>query len=385
MSHSRWKVIVLILAVWGFSLVKAEGKDARETKSVDEFPMENRVESLNRIDNQTEDLFRQIVEAPVQSYRSLAAIHGSEIKFRLPVQADLEGEEGRGLSESEILHKSYLLDLPNADAGRALHDPAWFIGVGGGLLLLKDMTEEGLTLVVCHEIGHLFGGFPFVREGFTGLLLPLSVEGQADYFAAQVCLKRLWSGVDNSRNRQGVEYRAAIEAPAANLCERSYLRRNEQQLCYKIIYAAQSFVLSLGSAEEVARPPSVETPEQTEVDATWGLHPMAQCRYDTFVAAALCPTRLSGSSRTYHESSQDAVWYDETRIPGFDLELPGGPQALEQSMAATCRSDFFPRGARPRCWFQPSETVFGAWLNLSVPQSGTPRHKLGSPEPTPRR
>lgn len=54
--------------------------------------------------------------------------------------------------------------------------------------LLKSLTEDEVVIVVCHELGHLNGDLTLSAIGFTpasGLKNPLSVEGEADYFAGK--------------------------------------------------------------------------------------------------------------------------------------------------------------------------------------------------------
>ena len=50
----------------------------------------------------------------------------------------------------------------------------------------KVLQDDAFTLGICHELGHLMGGHPFIKKG-------LSTEQQADYFATHKCLKRVFS------------------------------------------------------------------------------------------------------------------------------------------------------------------------------------------------
>jgi hypothetical protein len=116
-------------------------------------------------------------------------------------------------------------------------------------------------------------------------------------------------------------------------------------------------VKALGKTREEDPAPSVSTPDRNEVGITDNMHPAAQCRLDTFVAGALCPTVLDPAF------NPAAVYYDETKIPGYELAAPGGDAARDLSMAMSCHENFWPQGARPRCWFSPEQIEEGGWMN----------------------
>jgi hypothetical protein len=48
-----------------------------------------------------------------------------------------------------------------------------------------------MTLIICHELGHHVGGFPFVSgTPFGGYWA--ATEGQSDYYSTQVCARTMW-------------------------------------------------------------------------------------------------------------------------------------------------------------------------------------------------
>ncbi len=68
----------------------------------------------------------------------------------------------------------------NAMASRQEH--IWEILVFGGLLSHPELSEDEITLVLCHELGHHLGGKPTAsRSGWS------SSEGQSDYWSGQFC------------------------------------------------------------------------------------------------------------------------------------------------------------------------------------------------------
>ena len=52
--------------------------------------------------------------------------------------------------------------------------------------------------MICHEVGHHLGGAPFMPKYYEDYyLFRGSSEGQADYYAANTCLKKWFSGEDH--------------------------------------------------------------------------------------------------------------------------------------------------------------------------------------------
>jgi hypothetical protein len=82
----------------------------------------------------------------------------------------------------------------SADHG---HD-SLIVEINTGVLKAPRLNPDALRMLVCHELGHLFGGdpkkdAPYEWEGPTG---PdgrslLSAEGQADFFAGLECFRKL--------------------------------------------------------------------------------------------------------------------------------------------------------------------------------------------------
>jgi hypothetical protein len=110
----------------------------------------------------------------------------------------------------------------------------------GGLYRHPKMTNDAFKLVLCHELGHTFGGPPL----YTGE--DMSVEGQADYYST-----------DNCALAMGLPWKNPSLALARVLAELN--------------------------GEPV---PALDTPDQTVVQTTYEGHPHAQCRLDTYHAGA---------------------------------------------------------------------------------------------------
>ncbi len=103
-----------------------------------------------------------------------------------------------GLFYQEISDAGYPVQLdakwesPYFGAGVSLYENAFHLMILGGTTRLLEMTEDAYAAVVCHEIGHIVAGEP--RQTITGAEWSSS-EGQADFFAASVCLPRYFKSL----------------------------------------------------------------------------------------------------------------------------------------------------------------------------------------------
>jgi hypothetical protein len=85
-----------------------------------------------------------------------------------------------------------------------VNSQAWRLGtvryvrVYGGLIRHPKMTRPGLALMLAHETGHHLGGPPYDPA------MPwISWQGQADYWAASVGMKRLFGSEANKLTVKG--------------------------------------------------------------------------------------------------------------------------------------------------------------------------------------
>ena len=120
------------------------------------------------------------------------------------------------------------------------------IVVQGGLARHKNMDSNGLLLILCHELGHHYGGAPKSFRGSSKRRSWSSAEGQADYFASNKCMSRMIDAnfilgaslsVESDKNHDGV-------------CSDKY--------CYKVLPAAMSVGKLFASLKQDWREPSVK-------------------------------------------------------------------------------------------------------------------------------
>lgn len=186
---------------------------------------------------------------------------------------------------------------PTVNAYASTKGNDWTVQFFGGLAKHYEMTVPGFTLVVCHEIAHLVGGFPF----YSGMTL--AVEGQADYMGAQACARKMFES-EELRNYDHVIY---------DYCDPEGIENKE--ICNLTLDGGLSLGRVLASLTgEVL--PSFETPSKVIMRRTMQKHPPAQCRTDSYKAGALCTKK----------------WNDSV-IPGTKLK----------AAPVSCQ--------KPRCWY----------------------------------
>lgn len=195
----------------------------------------------------------------------------------------------------------------------------------GGLARRPEITEDGFAMVVCHELGHHLGGYPFVSEW-------AAAEGQADYYAPMGCGRLLW------RNDLAINAAARDQVPdrPKAMCDGTWTTTEDQNLCYRIMLAVKSTADFLAAMSETTV--NFDTPDMNEATSTKKLHPAPQCRLDTMMASAACPKA-----------------FDHTDIPGLDRGvLRNSKWAEEDSGEFTCNVwQGHVENVRPRCWFKP--------------------------------
>ncbi len=193
----------------------------------------------------------------------------------------------------------------------------WRVTFLGGLARHKYMTRDGFSLVVCHELGHHFGGSP----SYDGETAWASNEGQADYYSVSKCLRRLWQHSDNSTALDG----QTIDPALRSLCSTQWKTDFEKNLCLREGLAAQAIGNVFASLVLFSKLPKFTTPDLTKVPKTNVGHPKAQCRLDTYFQAALC------------------------HVP-FDQEF----DKKDETAGACHPSHGDTIGNRPLCWYAPS-------------------------------
>jgi len=171
-----------------------------------------------------------------------------------------------------------------------------------GEMMRRNLSEEAILWPICHELGHHFAGQPLYPDS------RLSVEGQADYWAAQVCLPRLFK-TEFAENL----FPAPVDSIYYRKCETKYSSELDRQACARTLRGGVQFQQALFEAirpslesikakpserrntEEVrwlqkydaSHTPLLTTPDLNIIERTRYDHPAHQCRVDTLLAGVL--------------------------------------------------------------------------------------------------
>lgn len=131
----------------------------------------------------------------------------------------------------------------------------------GGFAKIKDASEDSLALIICHELGHFHGGFPYSNSD-----LKLSVEGRSDYWATEKCLTQVLPFLSEKKPTD----------EALLYCENDVL-------CARSVNASEVITTHFAlNARETK--PQINIKDPTEVTQILKTHPSAQCRLDTLLA-----------------------------------------------------------------------------------------------------
>ncbi|NRA64191.1 MAG: hypothetical protein HRU19_06875 [Pseudobacteriovorax sp.] len=211
----------------------------------------------------------------------------------------------------------------NASASKS--GSTWTVNMYGGLARRAEVTKDGFSMVLCHEVGHHVGGYPYYSGRWA------AAEGQADYFTTLTCARELWRD-DIELN---ASFRETADEFAKDLCDQVWAVEDDQNLCYRAMMAGKSLgdlLSNLGGTEA-----NFDTPDPNIVSRTATRHPVGQCRLDTYMAGALC--------------TKD---WEPSLIPG--IEGRNTVASEERTLPYSCmRSQGFEgytEGARPTCWFK---------------------------------
>ncbi|MBF0442096.1 MAG: hypothetical protein HQK54_09340 [Oligoflexales bacterium] len=197
----------------------------------------------------TEEVFNRVIDVALEVFQPVADKYGETISI------------ARNWTSSTV----------NANVKRM--GSTVYINMYGGLARRPEINEEGFALVLCHELGHAYGGTPFLNA-----TTKIAAEGQADYYGAGVCLKKIIS---------------VIVEELKNFSPTSFMKStcSGSSVCLYQLHAG----LALGELLSVIKnqnTPSYETPDNTEVQSTVLSYPnTVQCRLDTYYAGVVGKNR----------------------------------------------------------------------------------------------
>lgn len=237
-----------------------------------------------------------------------------------------------------------LWDNSTVNASAQQQGNNWILNMYGGLARHETITQDGMALVVCHELGHHIGGAP--KYGGNDWA---SNEGEADYFANLKCLRRMFNspaGLSFTRPKGGDEETARAG------CEANWKSPADRKLCVRAAMAGMSVTSLFRVLRGQTVLPKFDTPDPAQVAETEDGHPDTQCRLDTYYAGSLC-------TRGVNEALSET-------------DPAVGTCTAESGHAA---------GLRPRCWYKPAGAPVEnpAFVSRAHPKSPAALAELANP------
>ncbi len=165
------------------------------------------------------------------------------------------------------------------------NDGVMTIGFWGGMARIPGMNDEGVALITCHEVGHILGGLPrFKLKNYE----QLSNEGQSDYYATSVCLKKYFL----NDHETILELNKTQGPLPLAICLKRFQSRLDQAVCLRSLKGIQAFAQVLGYMQKDGGTPVLGALDLSIVPETqYDAYPSHQCRIDTMVAGVIGDAR----------------------------------------------------------------------------------------------
>jgi len=226
------------------------------------------------------------------------------------------------------------------------------IQVTKGLITHPSLTADALRYVVCHEVGHGTGGYPFYTAPESWKAYKVAAEGQSDFFAASRCMHYLLKD-DTTGNSNAV---AAASDEVKNACRTSLISlphpipipgrpfprpetialNNINPICVRTLTAAVTVFNSI-----LGYPVSAASEDATVVATTNTVgYPSAACRVQTAKYGSKCAANPNDFFSRPGTSAYDTAAVNEGTI--FDNETCWERSGVISLVKAT----------RPKCWFK---------------------------------
>ncbi len=173
------------------------------------------------------------------------------------------------------------------------------IFLAGGVLTNQFFTEETFLALACHEVGHLYGGLPWDTSH-------LSYEGQADYYAANICMKKYYLNYP-----QELAKKTYLHEHYFKTCQKQYTSKQEIRICVKTMQAGLNLAIASALAINEILLPGPAIDEHYQTDHTLVGRDSPQCIADTFEAGAICSLTTEKSPQSC--SNKPKCWFKPTK------------------------------------------------------------------------
>jgi len=243
--------------------------------------------------------FHEILDEAEQVYAPIVAAHGAVLEMR------------RAWEDGTV------------NAWTTREGKTWIVQMYGGLARHAAVTPDAFRIVVCHELGHQLGGYPFKRD-YSGKIRWASAEGQSDYYATSKCMRRLFKNDSNvqivSRMKKAKEVHPKVDA----MCKKSFEDADDYAICVRSAMGGIALAnLFANLSKDTA---SIDVTAPATAKTNFDGYPKSQCRLETFVAGAVCAA--------------------DYRLNPTSTNANFGYCAYEKGED----------GFRPLCWYNPKES-----------------------------
>lgn len=269
--------------------------------------------------------FISVIES-VLGFPSLYA-QKDEVQFRRVIKKVIDAHQSLAMANGVSLTDQSDWGSNILNATFRVKENEWQLLGFGGLYRLDGLTDDAYALVLCHELGHITGGFPYKTQFSSS-----TSEKQSDYFATLYCLRKVF---ENDLEQNAMIYKTA-NSHVKMACLDAHENRLNAYVCVRSAEAAMNLTQVFSERFQLGHV-DITTPSEyiTEADL-FEDSPVSdlQCRLDTFFQGALCPIQ--------HE-----LW---SYYPAESVN-PNSIEVEKRFLSLTC-SESSPVGARPKCWFR---------------------------------
>ncbi|MDA8791858.1 hypothetical protein N9N67_01360 [Bacteriovoracaceae bacterium] len=148
-------------------------------------------------------------------------------------------------------------------------------------------TPNAFVLLLCHELGHFLGGPPY-KITAKGSPSWSSSEGQADYYATAVCLKKYY---ETFTPLSKIQMKSAgnlnqESGEVDDLCADSNIK-----FCREMLSSSLKLSQVFAKYAHFPYPLSLKEKDFYQTNKTILSYPNPQCRLDTLVAGAFCKNK----------------------------------------------------------------------------------------------
>lgn len=191
------------------------------------------------------------------------------------VNEKVEGVDENYWWDIPLVHASYVRKA--SESSSAIHN----IYLMGGFARLDYMTLDSLALTGCHEMGHGIGGAP-KKELSIYSDYSSSMEGQADYFATNICLPIVLGFLETERT---VGYTEEELGFISKLCLRQ--KHHSEKNCIRYFKALRANIEYFEFNGEHSSYSGVAQEIALSLNYSPNYYPTAQCRINTMIHGIL--------------------------------------------------------------------------------------------------